>query len=254
MGKIHFLKLKADYFNQEKLRTLRLSAGGETFTVIYLKLMLFSLQNSGLLMCDNIADLAETIDEQTGNVEIALPYLLAQKLVIQHSETEYEVVNVGALTGSEDISAERVRRFREKQDAQYRQLSALVNVQIKRDISEEIVALYHEKLPMLARCIKISDKRRSNIMQRMTEYKGADKLEFWENVFDIVAQSDFLIGAKTDFKADLEWIINKSNMLKIMEGRYKPSGIKQFSRDGKAGSPKNSAGGTPSTADWEAVL
>ena len=40
----YWLKLKDDFFRQPKIKKLRQIAGGDTYTVIYLKLQLLSLQ------------------------------------------------------------------------------------------------------------------------------------------------------------------------------------------------------------------
>ena len=50
MAKRYFwLKLKEDFFRQKEIKKLRKIAGGDTFTIIYLKLQLLSLQDNGKL-------------------------------------------------------------------------------------------------------------------------------------------------------------------------------------------------------------
>ena len=54
--------------------------------------------------------------------------------------------------------------------------------------------------------------------------KGTDHdftlLETWVKYFNYAGGSDFLMGVKTDWKMDFDFLITKSKMLKIIEGKY----------------------------------
>ena len=73
MGKKYYwLKLKDDFFTQPKIKKLRRIAGGDTYTIIYLKMQLLSLKNEGRLLWegteDNFVDeIALCIDEGVRN-------------------------------------------------------------------------------------------------------------------------------------------------------------------------------------------
>lgn len=43
----YWLKLKADWFSDKRIKKLRPIAGGDTHTIIYLKMMLLSLKDEG---------------------------------------------------------------------------------------------------------------------------------------------------------------------------------------------------------------
>ena len=48
MGKRYYwLKLPDDFFRQKPIKKLRRIAGGDTYTIIYLKMLLVSLKNEG---------------------------------------------------------------------------------------------------------------------------------------------------------------------------------------------------------------
>lgn len=89
---------------------------------------------------------------------------------------------------------------------------------------QKIVDLYHELLPDLPRVAKLTPKRKGQIRQRYNEDMKA--LDNWENFFDHVKQSDFLMGrvqpinGRTVFRADIEWLTNQTNFTKIAEGKY----------------------------------
>jgi hypothetical protein len=68
----------------------------------------------------------------------------------------------------------------------------------------------------LPKMIKLTDKRKKHILQRIKEKEfNLDK------IFLQIEDSDFLLGLKTDFKADLDFITkNGENYVKILEGKY----------------------------------
>ena len=54
--KYYWLKLKEDFFRQPRMKKLRKVAGGDTYTIIYLKMQLLSLENEGTLFFEGIED------------------------------------------------------------------------------------------------------------------------------------------------------------------------------------------------------
>lgn len=85
---------------------------------------------------------------------------------------------------------------------------------------EEIISLYHKILPELP-AVKIwTQKRQGYLRSRWKESAERQCLPWWEKYFLKIKQSPFLTGKVTDFKASLEWVVNQSNMVKILEGKY----------------------------------
>ena len=90
---------------------------------------------------------------------------------------------------------------------------------------QKIVTLYHEMLPTLPKVEKLTEKRKSQIRQRWLQDDLPD-LNNWENFFDYVSKSKFLMGASTPvnghrvFTANLEWLTKESNFIKICEKNY----------------------------------
>ena len=116
----YWLKLKDDFFRQKEIKQLRKIAGGDSFTIIYLKMLLCSLKDEGKLYYEGVEDdfvseLALDIDEDVENVKVTVAFLMAKGLLVQCNDTEYNLITAGEMTGSEGYSAERVRRFRSKQ-------------------------------------------------------------------------------------------------------------------------------------------
>jgi len=85
---------------------------------------------------------------------------------------------------------------------------------------EEIANLYMEMLPELPRVAKLTDKRKKSLGAAWRSDPKCQNLEFWKGYFEAVSQSDFLMGRKTDWAADFDFVINQNKMIKIIEGAY----------------------------------
>ena len=115
----YWLKLPEDFFRQKEIKQLRKIAGGDTFTVVYLKMLLRSLKDNGRLYYDGIdenfvSELALDIDEDEDNVKVTVAFLLSKGILLQCEPDEYEITTAKAMTGSEGYSTERMRRLRGK--------------------------------------------------------------------------------------------------------------------------------------------
>ena len=118
--KYYWLKLKENFFGEKEVKKLRRIAGGDTYTVIYLKLMLLSLQDEGKLLFDGIEEtfaeeLALELDEDPENVKITLAYLQRLGLLEEISEKEAFLTQVPEAIGQETDKAGMMRRLRARQ-------------------------------------------------------------------------------------------------------------------------------------------
>ena len=113
-----WIQLTQDFFKSKEMKLLRKIAGGDTHTIIYLKMMLISLEDGGRIYYDGLADnLAEelslVIDENTEDIKITLIFLESKGLLTKKSDRDYFLEQVPEMVGSETASARRVRKFRE---------------------------------------------------------------------------------------------------------------------------------------------
>ena len=118
MKKYYWLKLQKDFFKDPRVKKLRRIAGGDTYTCIYLQLMLLSLETGGILTHEGIeptfeAELSLIIDEDETNIKVTLSFLLSQGLLEQF-DNKFSLSQVINLIGTESDSAERVRKLRAK--------------------------------------------------------------------------------------------------------------------------------------------
>ena len=118
-----WLKLKEGFFNSTEMRLLRKSAGGEVFTIIYLKMQLVSLRTDGIIFYNGYAEtfekeIAFVIDEDAENVANAIGALRRLKLIEDITDKSFFIPEAVANTGSESDSAARMRRMRERKASQ----------------------------------------------------------------------------------------------------------------------------------------
>lgn len=118
MKKYYWLKLQKDFFKDPRVKKLRRIAGGDTYTCIYLQIMLLSLETGGILTHEGIeptfeAELSLIIDEDEDNIRVTLNFLLSQGLLEQF-DNKFSLSQVINLIGTESDSAERVRKLRAK--------------------------------------------------------------------------------------------------------------------------------------------
>ena len=117
--KYYWLKLKDNFFNQKEVKKLRRIAGGDTYTIIYLKMQLLSIKKDGIIEFEGTEkDLAEQlsyeIDEDGDNIQTTLLFLKANNLIEEISENNFLLTKVPDCIGKEGASAERVRKHRER--------------------------------------------------------------------------------------------------------------------------------------------
>lgn len=87
---------------------------------------------------------------------------------------------------------------------------------------QQIIALYHEVLPMCPRIRDWTPARATQLRARWNEDEKRQSIDWWRKFFEYVKGCDFLVGktGKTPFFADLEWLVKSANFTKIREGKY----------------------------------
>ena len=132
----YWLKLMDDFFTSKRIKRLRSMAGGDTYTIIYLKMQLKALKTDGYLYYDGVMEtfaeeLALDIDEKPDDVKVTISYLLSVGLLETDGGNEYCLTYMQNLVGSENASAQRVRDFRNRKKVETLQCNKDVT-QVKR--------------------------------------------------------------------------------------------------------------------------
>ena len=122
MKKYFWLKMPDNFFANPVIKKLRKIAGGDTYTIIYQKLLLMSVSGGGILKFEGLEDefsdeLALKIDEDADNVKVTLLFMQKHGLIFE-SENRDDFILPEAVKnlGKETESAERMRRHRLKQE------------------------------------------------------------------------------------------------------------------------------------------
>lgn len=115
-----WLKLRDHFFDQKEIKLLRKMVVGDTLTIIYLKMLLKSLQNEGWLYFEAIGEtfaeeLALDLEEDVENVQMTLKYLQSKGLLKAIETDEFFLECVPEMIGCEGYSAERRRHLRKKE-------------------------------------------------------------------------------------------------------------------------------------------
>lgn len=147
----YWLKLKKDFFTQPKIRRLRSMHSGADLTIIYLKMLLLSLEDEGVIYLECIEDDIESelemlLDEDVELIKETLNFLKRYNLVEIIGNEEVHLTEAKQSVGSESDGAQRVRKYREKEKLLHCNSDVTntkhevtnCNIEIEKDIDKEI--------------------------------------------------------------------------------------------------------------------
>jgi predicted phage replisome organizer len=120
--KFYWLKLNRNFFKRHDIRIIEEMPNGKDYVLFYLKLLLESIDHEGSLrFSDTIPYNEQMLSVVTNtNVDIvrsAMKLFIELKLIEIFDDQTIYIGEVEKMIGSESWSAERVRRFRDKQKA-----------------------------------------------------------------------------------------------------------------------------------------
>ena len=250
--KYYWLKLKDNFFNQKEVKKLRRIAGGDTYTIIYLKMQLLSIKKDGIIEFEGTEkDLAEQlsyeIDEDLNNIQVTLSFLKVNNLIEEISENNFLLTKVPDCIGKEGASAERVRRHRERKallekEKEQKMLqcngevtnsnNAVIksNTEIEKEKEIEIEKdnniskdIFINKVVSEWNSIGVSPiklirgTRQKMLNARIKEYSEEGVLQAINNI----KHSDFLKGQnKNSWVITIDWFLKPNNFIKVYEDNY----------------------------------
>ena len=139
----YWIQLAQDFFKSKEMKLLRKIAGGDTHTIIYLKMMLISLEDGGHIYYDGLADnlaeeIALVIDENVEDIKITLIFLESKGLLTRKNDRDYFLEQVPEMVGSETASTRRSRKHRELRGLHCNTIATTCNGDIEKDIDTDI--------------------------------------------------------------------------------------------------------------------
>ena len=186
----YWIQLAQDFFKSKEMKLLRKIAGGDTHTIIYLKMMLISLEDGGHIYYDGLADnlaeeIALVIDENVEDIKITLIFLESKGLLTRINDRDYFLEQVPEMVGSETASTRRSRKHRELRGLQCNTIATTCNgdIDIEKDIDTEIEKEKENNKTIvsssLSENLKHSGIRINNKQhQQLLEYVGLDGMSF----------------------------------------------------------------------------
>ena len=206
----YWLKLMDDFFTSKRIKKLRKMAGGDTYTIIYLKMQLLSLDRGGYLEYSGLEDefykeVALDIDEDEINVQVAIQYLLSCGLLETLDNIEYLLPFVKDNLGSETASTQRSRKSRKNAQKVLQcndgatvcnNLQQNCNVEIEKDIDTDI-----DK--------EIDKENTKESLQPLFDF-NAEKA--WDDTFELYPKKTGAVNAK------IAWM---DKLIPVLEGNRK---------------------------------
>lgn len=118
--KYYWLKLKRDFFKRHDIRIIEEMPNGKEYLLFYLKLLVESIDHEGELRFSDTIPYNEQMLSVITNTNIdvvrsAMKLFVELKMIEVQDDATIFMAEVNKLIGSESWSAERVRKFRDKQ-------------------------------------------------------------------------------------------------------------------------------------------
>ena len=237
----YWLKLGNTYFSQLEQKKMRKQKDGMNMQVIYLRMMLLSIDKDGYIYYQGVYDsieeeLAEEFSEDIELVRRTVEYLQDNNM-LEVNDSDYFLPQAVEYTGSECYSAERMRRLRERRTSQSdndvttSDEETEKELEIDREIEieseerrktnkidyQQIADMYNNTCVSFPRLSKLSESRKKAIKARLQTYSVED----FQRMFEMAECSSFLKGANNrNWSATFDWMVKDANMAKILDGNY----------------------------------
>lgn len=202
----YWLKLNKDFFGSKRIKKLRKMAGGDTYTIIYLKMQLLSLEKGGYLEYSGLEDefykeIALDIDEDEVNVQATILYLLSCGLMETSDNIEYLLPFVQDNLGSETASTRRSRKSRENAQKMLQCNKLQQNCNVEIDIEKDID----------------TDIEKENIKESTFSFDGE---KAWNDTFDLYPKKSCAVLARQYWLRKLSNVLEE-NQKEVAELIYK---------------------------------
>lgn len=234
----YWMRMQENFFSSKRIKKLRKMAGGDTYTIIYLKMQLLSIENNGILVYSQVEDtfadeIALDIDESADDVLVTINFLMKYGLMYTTDNVEFVFPYAQANIGSETASAQRVRDFRQREkekllhcNTDVTQVKRVGNVEKEKEKEIDIEREY-SAFPPETKCIQDVSKKPTR--HKYGQYKNVllsdddiEKLkneipayeEYIEKVSSYVESSgktykNYLATIRNWYKADMKKVADK---------------------------------------------
>lgn len=242
----YWLKLKEDFYDDDTIQYIEEQENGIYYSNFYMKLCLKALKSEGKLIRlvgDTLIPYdAKSLSKLTGvpvdTVRVAMNLFEHIGLVKILDTGELYLTQMKEMIGSETDKAQIMRRKRAEEKLTGNNVTtALPECYTEKDIEidkrerinyQEIADLYNNTCVSFPRVVSVSENRKKAIKARLRTYS----IEDFKKAFEMAEHSDFLKGKnERNWTATFDWMLQDSNLVKILEGNYKNKPKKQQSNN-----------------------
>ena len=192
----YWLKVKEDFFNSREIKKLRKLAGGDTYTIIFLKMQLLCINNNCIIEYEgtesSIAEqLSLELDEDVENVKMTIMFLQSNHLIEISENQDLLISSAQKNIGSETESAVKKREYRQK----ISKITSGQCLQEDKTLSENIKTMSFE---CPNNVITLSGQSPTDIDKDIDKEKEEEKenpeKKFWEDNRVIFQSNKFCYG------------------------------------------------------------
>lgn len=243
--RFYWLKLRDNFFDRLDIKAMRMLEGGGEMVIIYMKMLLSTLNSEGKIIYSNILssceeEIAIRINEDTEKVHKTLEFLIKTGQAVRSDNGDILLTELAEMEGSESSSAQRVRKSRKNKALQCNE-NVATDIDIEKDTEKDtentnenrpapenvkavvkneidykkITSEFNSICQSLPKVTALSQNRKKNIDTAYTRL-GGDFTEFFRKI----ENSDFLTGRNGKWKSCFDWVLKPENLIKILEGNY----------------------------------
>lgn len=144
--KYYWLKLGRHFFKEARIKKIRKLAGGDTYAIIYLEILLLSIERNGVIEFEGVEptieeELALKLDEKTDDVKVAWNLLKQLNMIKELQNSNYLMVEAEGKTGTEtqsNVYKKELAKKRELEKIQSPSNPIPIDIDIERDIEIDI--------------------------------------------------------------------------------------------------------------------
>ena len=172
----------------------------------------------------SISALASETNLSIKNIRTSIKRLKSTNEVASHSTAQHTVFTMVNYDLYQDEASEVANKGQAKGKQGATNKNDKTEKNVNKDLYQLVVDEFNSKLSELGEVKVLSDKRKAWIKGTIKQMEKTDndfsKIETWVRYFNYVSEIDFLMGRKTDFTATFDFLVNKNNLLKVVEGNY----------------------------------
>ena len=238
---------------------MRRQENGRDMQIIYLRMMLLSIDKGGYIYYQGVYDsieeeLAEEFDESVELVRKTIEFLVKNRIISIDEDDNYFLPEAKELVGSETDSAERMRRMRKKhKTSQCNEDVTECDTEIEKEKEEKLeIEREVDKTENVTESVTLNKDNINKINKdninyqlivdmynntcvsfpRLTKLSDTRKkaikarmntytVEDFKKLFELAEGSSFLKGQNNrNWSATFDWLIKDSNMAKVLDGNY----------------------------------